>query len=65
MNEMKNTKQLNESIKELKEIANKLPVGISTTIFWDAVEEKLQEELMRIILLSAQISDCLVEESGE
>lgn len=65
MNEMKNTKQLNESIKELKEIANKLPVGISTTIFWDAVEEKLQEDLMRIILLSAQISDCLVEESDE
>lgn len=62
---MKNTKQLNESIKELKEIANKLPVDILTTIFWDAVEEKLQEDLMRIILLSAQISDCLVEERGE
>lgn len=64
MNEMKNIEELNNSIKELKEIVNSLPENISSTIIWDAIEEKFQAELLKIILLSAQISDSLAEEVG-
>lgn len=61
---MKNIEELNNSIKELKEIVNSLPENISSTIIWDAIEEKFQAELLKIILLSAQISDSLAEEVG-
>lgn len=61
---MKNIEELNNSIKELKEIVNSLPENISSMIIWDAIEEKFQAELLKIILLSARISDSLAEEVG-
>lgn len=61
---MKNIEELNNSIKELKEIVNSLPENISSMITWDAIEEKFQAELLKIILLSARISDSLAEEVG-